>query len=106
MVSNALNFDGVRDFVSIDSHQLLLTNNFSLSLWLKPQNAAGDEAFFSVSSSYQSSGLRFFVGWNSLVLQAETAAGYVGGTFATNQIQNGVWYHVALVYDNSTLAFT
>ena len=103
VISNALNFDGQNDIIGIDSSKIILTNNFSVSVWLKPQNAAGDGAFISLSSSYMVSGLRFFVSGNSLSLQGETGAGYVGTTFATNSIQNGSWYHVAVVYDNSVL---
>jgi hypothetical protein len=104
LISNALSFDGVNDSVSIDSSQIILTNNFSFSVWLKPQDANGDHAFISISSLYETSGLRFFVYSNSLLLQGETTAGYQGATFANNAIQDGVWYHVAVIYDNSILS--
>ena len=45
IMSNALSFDGLTDFVSLDSSQLNLTNNFSIALWLKPQNASSQGAF-------------------------------------------------------------
>jgi hypothetical protein len=103
-IGNGLSFDGVNDSVSLDSSQINLTNNFALSLWLKPQDASGDRAFVSVRSFYQTSGLRFFVAGNSLALQGQTAAGWQSTTFANNSIQDGVWYHVAVVYDNSILS--
>jgi hypothetical protein len=104
IISNALSFDGVNDSVSIDSSQINLTNNFSLSVWLKPQEVSDDHAFLSVRSLYQASGLRFFVSDNSLFLQGETAAGWQGNNFANNAFQDGLWYHVAVVYDNSILS--
>ena len=103
IIGNALSFDGVNNSVSLDSNQINLTNNFSLSVWLKPENASSDGVFISVRSFYQVSGLRFFVSGNSLFLQGETAAGWQGNFFANNAIQNGFWYHVAVVYDNSIL---
>jgi hypothetical protein len=104
VISNALRFDGVNDSVSLDSSQINLTNNFTLSLWLRPQDASGDDAFISVRSFYQVTGLRFFVAGNSLALQGQTAAGWQANTFANNAIQDGIWYHVAVVYDNSILS--
>ena len=102
-IGNGLRFDGVNDSVILDSSQINLTNNFALSLWLKPQDASSDGAFISVRSHYEVGGLRFFVSGNSLVLQGETAAGWQATTFANNAIQDGIWYHVAVVYDNSIL---
>ena len=94
----------MNDYVGIDSRQLNLTNNFSLSVWLKPENASGTGAFISISSLYETRGLRFFVYNNSLLLQGETTAGYQGCSVANNAIQNDLWYHVAVVYDNSILS--
>ncbi|MEK7165200.1 MAG: LamG-like jellyroll fold domain-containing protein, partial [Patescibacteria group bacterium] len=38
-IGQALNFDGTDDYVSIpDANSLDITNNFSISLWVKPAN--------------------------------------------------------------------
>jgi Concanavalin A-like lectin/glucanases superfamily/Putative Ig domain len=104
VISNALNFGTGNDYVLLDSSQINLTNNFAFSLWLKPQNATDNGAVMSVCSFYQASGLRFFVAGNSLLLQGQTTAGWQDTIFANNAIQDGVWYHVAVVYDNSILS--
>jgi hypothetical protein len=104
IVSNALSFDGISDFVSLDSNQITLTNNFSIALWIKPGNAAGVGAFFSVRSSYPVSGFRLFVLANSLSVQGDTMAGTQAANFAPNAISDGVWSHVVVVYDNSNLS--
>ena len=36
----ALLFDGADDYVSLDSNLLNLANNFSVSVWIQPRNAA------------------------------------------------------------------
>jgi hypothetical protein len=102
-IGNGLSFDGVNDSVSLDGSQINLTNNFTVAAWLYPRNAAGAGAFISVRSIYQSSGFRFFIYNNSVFVQGQTTAGWQGATFDTGTIQNGNWYHVAVVDDNSTI---
>jgi len=103
-IGNGLKFDGVDDYVRLDSRQINLTNNFSLSLWLKPQDPGGQGAFIAVDTSYLASGLRFLVSGNSLSLQGQTTGGWQNATFANSAIQSGLWYHIAIVYDNSILS--
>ena len=103
IISNALSFDGANDFVSLDGNQINLTNNFSVSAWLYPRNASGAGAFISVRSLYVASGLRFFIYNNSLLVQGQTTAGWQASIFDTGAIQNGNWYHLAVVDDHSTI---
>jgi len=98
-----LAFDGVKDYVGIDGNQLYLTNGFTVVTWIKPQNAMVHGAFLSVRSSFKNSGFRFFVYENSLELEGQTTAGWQYTSFADNAISNGVWYHVAVAYDQSKL---
>jgi hypothetical protein len=100
---NALSFDGLNDYVSLSGGALNLTNNFTVSVWLSPRNASGGGAFLSVRSSYRTSGLRFFILRNSLLLQGLTKAGWKSVTLAQGAFQNGVWYHVAIVYNKPTI---
>jgi hypothetical protein len=100
---SALSFDGVSSSVVLPSSALSFTNNFTVAAWLYPRNAVGDGAFISVRSFYQTSGFRFFIANNSVNVQGQTTAGWQGATFDSGAIQNGNWYHVAVVYDKSTI---
>src|ERR1019366_6224378 len=84
----ALLFDGIDDYVSLSSSNLVLTNQFTVAAWVYPQNAAGDGVFASVCSSYFSSGFRFFVSRNALLLQGQTTSGWQSASFASGQIAN------------------
>jgi hypothetical protein len=102
-IGNALAFDGVDDYVSLDSNKLNLTNNFSVSVWLNPRNTAADGVFFCVRSTYASSGFRFWAHSNALMLEGQTTTGWKQTYFALGEIQNNNWYHVVIVYDKSTI---
>ncbi|HXI84263.1 MAG TPA: LamG-like jellyroll fold domain-containing protein, partial [Verrucomicrobiae bacterium] len=101
ILSNALSFDGVDDFVALDGNQIDLTNNFTVTAWLYPRNASTAGAFISVRSFYLASGFRFFIYNNSVFVQGQTTVGWQASTFGAGAIQNGNWYHVAVVYDDS-----
>jgi hypothetical protein len=98
---NALSFDGAGSFVSLPSNDLNFTNNFTVSTWLYPRDASGEGAFISVRCGYQQSGFRFFIANDSLTVQGQTTTGWKWAPFGS--IQNGNWYHVAVVYDKSTV---
>jgi hypothetical protein len=100
---SALSFNGTSSSVVLPSSALSFTNNFTVAAWLYPRNALGDSAFISVRSFYQSTGFRFFIWNNSVNVQGQTTAGWQGATFGSGAIQNGNWYHVAVVYDKSTV---
>jgi hypothetical protein len=100
---NALSFDGVDDWVSLDSNQISVSNNFTVTAWLNPRDASGEGAFISVRCSYQQAGFRFFIVNNNLAVQGETTSGWKWATFGNGSLQSGNWYHVAVVYDKSTI---
>jgi hypothetical protein len=102
VIGTALEFDGVKDSVYLNNN-LILTNNFSISTWVRPENASGTNAFLAIHSHYQASGLRFFVAGNALLMQGQTTAGWQANNFASGAIQNNVWHQLAIVYDRSTL---
>ena len=72
---SALSFDGLSSSVLLPSSALSFTNNFTVAAWLYPRNALGICAFISVRSFYQSSGFRFFICNNSVIVQGQTTAG-------------------------------
>ena len=100
---SALSFNGTNSFVVLPSSALFFTNNFTVAAWLYPRNAAVFGAFISVRSVYLTSGFRFFIFNNTVFVQGQTTAGYQEATFNSGTIQNRNWYHVAVVYDNSTI---
>jgi hypothetical protein len=99
----ALSFDGTGGFVSLPSSALKFTNNFSIATWLYPQAASGEGAFISVRCSYQQSGFRLFIVNNNLVVQGQTTNGWKGTAFGAGSILSSNWYHIAVVYDKSTV---
>jgi hypothetical protein len=99
----ALSFNGAGAFVMVPNGAISLSNNFTLAAWVLPRNASGDTSFLSIQCNYRIGGLRLFIADNSLQVQGETTAGWQGNAFATNAIQNGVWSHVVVVYNNSTV---
>ena len=100
---NALDFDGINDYVALDSTAISLTNNFTVTAWLCPKNPAAEGAFLSLRCSYPASGLRFFVNQNSLDIQGQTPGGWQTALFADGQVLSNTWQHVAIVYDKSML---
>jgi hypothetical protein len=99
----ALSFNGAGASVLLPLDSVSLTNNFTLAAWVLPRNATGDTSFLSIQCNYRIGGLRLFIANNSLQVQGQTPAGWQGNVFATNAIQNGVWSHVIVVYDKSTV---
>ncbi len=106
--SQALQFDGVNDYVSLNSTSavLSLTNNFAISVWIRPANAAAQgNVFFSARWQYGMSGIRLFVDQNAIVVNGIIASGGQQNRFGVGEIQNGIWSHVVVVYDKSVLHF-
>jgi hypothetical protein len=99
----ALNFDGAGARVWLDGTTLTFTNNFTVAAWLYPRNATAECAFVALRCGYQTSGLRFFIARNSLVVHGQTTTGWKGATFAAGSVLSSNWYHVVVVFDKSTL---
>jgi hypothetical protein len=99
----ALSFDGLNDYVSLDSSKLNLTNNFTVSAWVNSSDVSATGVFLSVRSAYQASGFRIFISGNLLVLQGQTSSGWNGVTFASGAIRDDHWHHVVIVCDTSML---
>ncbi|NQU11193.1 putative Ig domain-containing protein, partial [bacterium] len=102
---NALLFDGVNDRVTLNSasNDLNLTNNFSVSFWVYPNQPGGEEVCLALRSLFGSSGLRVWVVQNCLRLDGRTTAAWRGMRFALGALPTAAWYHIAIVCDKSTL---
>jgi hypothetical protein len=97
-----LNFAGTNSYVNLDSSQINLTNNFAISTWIYPRDAASGGLLGTVNFQYQKTGFWFWIGGNAIVIGGQTPTGWKANTFALGQIQNNAWYHLVLVYDKST----
>ena len=103
IAGSALSFDGTDDYVSIDGASLNLTNNFTISAWVKPRDATDAGPVLAVRSFYQTSGFRIWVHSNMLLVEGETTAGWNYAWFAPDAFTNDTWTHIAIVYDKSRL---
>lgn len=102
-VSNALAFDGIDDYVNLDSALLSVTNNFTISAWINPATARTNSGmYFSLRSKYAVSGIRIAVRTNNdLLIEGQTATGWKQIYHALGQIQNNAWQQLVVVYDKS-----
>ena len=84
---------------TLDGSRLYVTNNFTISVWLKPQTVTNSATLLAVNASYGSTGLRLWNQRGNLVVEAGLASGWQQRNLALNALTNGVWQHVALVCD-------
>jgi len=96
---NALNFDGVNDYVSIpDANSLDLTSSYTIEAWIKPTSFSASAGIVSKYHSDNS---------NGYLLRLAGTAPYTGINFdgletATGILEAGKWYHIAAVKSGST----
>jgi hypothetical protein len=99
----AVSFDGQDDYVSLDSSKLIFTNNFTVSAWVSPRDAASPGVVLAVRSSYGTSGFQIWVHSNMLLVEGQTTTGWNYAWFAPDAFTNNTWVHIAVVYDKSTV---
>jgi hypothetical protein len=107
IVSSALQFDGAQSTETPDADDLDLTTAFTIEMWIKPSNVTAwlqhlvskwgccDIASYHVAITNE-------FGMDRLI-QVGTRDNYSGpNTFAysNTSLENGVWQHVAAVFDN------
>jgi Concanavalin A-like lectin/glucanases superfamily/Putative Ig domain/Cellulase (glycosyl hydrolase family 5) len=97
-----LSFNGTSSYVSVDSSQINLTNNFTIAGWVYPRDPTIGSVFAVMRFKYEASGLWVLVTGNQIGIGGQTASGWLINFFAHGQIQADTWYHLALVYDKST----
>jgi glucose/arabinose dehydrogenase/PKD repeat protein len=96
-----LTFNGVDNWVTVtNSASLQLSNAMTLEAWVKPASVTGDWRDI------------IYKGEDVYYLEATTTSGGTPGTggtfavdplFADNQLQTGVWTHLASTYDGTSL---
>ena len=100
---SGLNFKGITDYVNLNNNGLVLTNNFSISAWINPRDAVDQGAIINIQLNYLTSGLAIIAMNNGITVTGTTTAGSKGQFFSQGAIQNGSWYHIVVVYNNSTV---
>lgn len=98
-----LHFDGVNDYVQATTTPVSGNGERTIEAWIKttknslPANSGGDGQSVICDWGTASSGGRstFNILWNNSI-RFETAGGGVSGSTAVN---DGLWHHVAVVYD-------
>ena len=109
MVGGSLDFDGNNDYVSMaNDASLKPTQQVTISMWIKRQGSQGTYAklgWFGQNSSdpYGPYGLRFNQDANDNIQFHAALDGSDRNTDTGAIINNGVWYHVVGVYDQSNI---
>ena len=102
---NALSFDGVNDWVTVNSSSSLnLTSAMTLEAWVYP--AVAPAGFRTVIGKEQSGGSVYNLYASSDSSNRPATAVYVGGSKRTlaggNQLVANSWIHLAATYDGAT----
>jgi hypothetical protein len=98
---NGLSFDDIDDMIQTNFPGILGNNPITVEAWIKPTANSGESIITSWGTV--SNGARFTVRCNALsststVLRVENNGGGINGT--TN-VADGIWHHVAVVYNPS-----
>jgi hypothetical protein len=99
---NALNFDGVNDYVQTNFPGVLGTTQRTVEAWVKTTATTGEQLIADWGSD-TTNGQRFTVRLVALTggnysVRVEVKGGGLNGTAVVN---DGNWHHIAVTYDNS-----
>ncbi len=96
---NALNFDGIDDYVEIaDDNSLDFITNYTIETWIKPESFSW---IAGIVTKYHTAGS------NGYLLRLHSDSPYTGLCFdemytSTGILEQDKWYHIAAVNDNGT----
>ena len=95
---NALQLDGVNDYVSIaDADDLDMTSNYTLEAWFKADSFGASGVLRGLVSKYQTGGANGY-----FLRLTGTNLDFDGMTTSGMNLQAGAWHHVAAVNSNGT----
>jgi hypothetical protein len=95
---NALQLDGVNDYVSIaDADDLDMTSNYTLEAWFKADSFGASGGLRGLVSKYQTGGANGY-----FLRLTGTNLDFDGMTTSGMNLQAGAWHHVAAVNSNGT----
>lgn len=102
---NALNFDGVDDFVNIpDNSALDLLTAYTIEAWVKPASNVGAQVIIGKIEDVNTGNaadLAYALRYNNGVLIAEIGNGSGAKSITTNNLVVNKWQHIAMVYNGS-----
>ncbi len=98
--NGALELDGVDDLIEIpDTFELDLSTRLTLTLWVRPSSLMGNRSLISKDGSYELDLSHTGTGSYSLRLNnVRRGAG-------TSTLANGVWQHLAVTWDGTTVRY-
>ena len=102
--NNALNFDGINDYVIVTDDNSLDNNSYiTISMWIYPETIINKDCLISKRSVTEQSGnyaLRFNSS-NQLKWYIWGGNSDNGSTTSTSSIVTNAWTHIAITFDNS-----
>jgi hypothetical protein len=102
--TNALNYDGVNDFVEIGSPASLNVSSVTMAAWVNIDTMKRNAVFDKESNASSGDGLHMRVGVNTTDTLLRGYVGVTGSsnfTASTGSVPLGMWTHVALVSDGT-----
>ncbi len=104
-LKTSMSFDGTNDYVDLGNDtSLQLTNNFAISIWVKPTDLTGDSEYILGKLKSSGIGNDYSLIWEYAANQIEFyAVGYTGTNPRTGSgmtLLNG-WNHVVYSYDGT-----
>lgn len=101
---SAFSFDGTDDYINVGTNSTVgnLTNNFSVSAWIRPQAFTTANVIIAATRAASNNGFSFAVYGTGLRFTTYTVKDYdtAGVTLLAN-----TWYHVTAVLDNNNVTF-
>ncbi|MGQ8337106.1 LamG-like jellyroll fold domain-containing protein [Sunxiuqinia sp. A32] len=102
-IGKAYSYDGVDDYVEVNYDPSLVSDNFTVSMWINPTSFDGEThgVYRSADGNGYSAGYRFTV-YASINLSWGDGAS-PSGNLEVGPKNPGVWTHVAATYDGTTM---
>ncbi|MDT7828843.1 malectin domain-containing carbohydrate-binding protein [Pricia sp. S334] len=101
VLENALDFNGVDDFVGLPDVDGTVDHGFTLAAWINPESTSGD--YQGIAGTSTASGFMTFVHQGSLAFALRTETGRKlerHGSIVANR-----WQHIAVTYDGSAMTW-
>lgn len=99
-VGQALNFDGVNDYVQLASNTSLdIDDNFSISAWVRPESFA---TLAGIVGKYHSVSGDYFLRFNSASPYSKIEFGGSSSITSNTALATGQWYHIVAQRSSGT----